>query len=73
MHGKSRLTKRIAGRKQVQGLCIAFVKRNNGFAAVYVLDQIVDRLDVVAFIGNKDAFLERKYPSGIVQYSLNHG
>ncbi len=71
VHGKARVANRIAGREFSGIFGIAFVQRDEGLTVVYILDQVVDFLYVVALIAQKSALLKGKGVVGSGEYLLN--
>lgn len=58
MHGEAGLAEKMAGRQHDRVFGVSPVERDDGFAPVDVTDGIVDRLGIIAFVGNKGAFLD---------------
>lgn len=56
MHSKPGFADRVSGRKLFRIFSISLIQRNDTFTVINVFDQVVNRLDVVTFIGNKNTF-----------------
>lgn len=53
VHGKARITNRVAGRQLLRGLRIALVQRDNSFSLINILHQIVDRFRIIALVAQE--------------------
>lgn len=71
VHCQTSLTNRIAGGDPFHVLRVALIQGNNRFSVVDIPNQIVDCLDVIAFICKKSAFLQRKGLVCCFQNQLN--
>ena len=58
VHGKTCIADDVAGKQSLRLLCAARVERDHAITAIDGFHGVVDRLDVIALVADKGAFVQ---------------